>query len=92
MGTVLVHYPRNGGSGPERLLCKGTAPDDIREGISMLKRKIAPAAATSTFRYLDLFCGCGGFSLGIERAGLACVAAIDIDQQAIDVFKTHGVF
>jgi hypothetical protein len=33
MGTVLVHYPRNGGSGPERLLCKGTAPDDIREGI-----------------------------------------------------------
>src|ERR1700732_5229038 len=55
----------------------------------MLKRKIPPTFPTSTFRYLDLFCGCGGFSLGIERAGLTCVAAIDIDSQAVDVFRTN---
>ena len=26
---------------------------------------------------LDLFCGCGGFSLGMERAGFRVLAAID---------------
>src|ERR1700731_4885245 len=55
----------------------------------MLKRKIPPVSATPAFRYLDLFCGGGGLSLGIERARLTCVAAIDIDPQAIDVFKTN---
>jgi len=55
----------------------------------MLKIKIPPSAAATPFRYLDLFCGSGGFSLGLERAGLACVAAVDIDAQAIDVFKAN---
>lgn len=35
---------------------------------------------------LDLFCGCGGFSLGVERAGLQVLAAIDNDPAAITVF------
>ncbi len=24
--------------------------------------------------FIDLFCGCGGFSLGLERAGFECAA------------------
>jgi DNA (cytosine-5)-methyltransferase 1 len=39
--------------------------------------------------YLDLFCGCGGFSLGLKRAGLNCVAAIDVDPEAVATFKAN---
>ena len=28
------------------------------------------------FTFIDLFCGCGGFSLGMERAGFECLAAL----------------
>jgi DNA (cytosine-5)-methyltransferase 1 len=39
--------------------------------------------------YIDLFCGCGGFSLGLKQAGLRCAAAIDSDPHAISAFKTN---
>lgn len=43
--------------------------------------------------YSDLFCGVGGFSLALERAvgkeNCQCIAAVDIDSAAIDVFNTH---
>lgn len=37
--------------------------------------------------FIDLLCGCGGFSLGIERAGLGCLAAVDCNPEAIAVFQ-----
>jgi len=37
--------------------------------------------------FIDLFCGCGGFSLGLMRAGYQCVAAIDADEVATQVFR-----
>lgn len=33
--------------------------------------------------FIDLFCGCGGFSLGMERAGFGCLAAVDFNREAI---------
>jgi len=39
--------------------------------------------------FLDLFCGCGGFSLGLERAGFRGLAAIDFNKEAIEVFRTN---
>src|SRR5438128_96695 len=36
---------------------------------------------------IDLFCGCGGLSLGFARAGFAILAAVDADKNAITVFK-----
>ncbi|HEV2454630.1 MAG TPA: DNA cytosine methyltransferase [Verrucomicrobiae bacterium] len=39
--------------------------------------------------FIDLFCGCGGFSLGLERAGLSGLAAIDFNDEAIAVFKKN---
>jgi DNA (cytosine-5)-methyltransferase 1 len=36
---------------------------------------------------LDLFCGAGGASIGIEQAGFELVAAIDADEQAL---QTHN--
>lgn len=41
------------------------------------------------FTCIDLFCGCGGFSLGMERAGFTVLAAIDFSQEAISVFRTN---
>jgi DNA (cytosine-5)-methyltransferase 1 len=39
--------------------------------------------------FIDLFCGCGGFSLGMERAGFQCLAAIDFNEEAIQTFKAN---
>jgi DNA (cytosine-5)-methyltransferase 1 len=39
--------------------------------------------------FLDLFCGCGGFSLGLERAGFIGLAAIDFNTEAIQVFRAN---
>ncbi len=40
-------------------------------------------------RYVDLFCGCGGMSLGFERAGFDCVGAIDKAEQATQTYATN---
>lgn len=41
--------------------------------------------------FLDLFCGCGGFTLGMLRAGFNCLAAIDLDSQAMATFRVNLV-
>lgn len=38
---------------------------------------------------LDLFCGCGGFALGLKQAGLTTLAAIDFAPDAIAVFQAN---
>jgi DNA (cytosine-5)-methyltransferase 1 len=39
--------------------------------------------------FLDLFCGCGGFSAGLEQAGLDCLAGIDHNEHAIKTFQEN---
>jgi len=39
--------------------------------------------------FIDLFCGCGGFTLGMLRAGFECLAAIDNDKAAIDTLRQN---
>src|SRR5437667_5921738 len=43
----------------------------------------------SQLYFIDLFCGCGGFSLGMERAGLGGLAAIDSNTEAVAVFQKN---
>ena len=38
------------------------------------------------FRFVDLFCGIGGFHLGLERLGGECVLACDKDEKARDTY------
>lgn len=38
---------------------------------------------------IDLFCGCGGFSLGLARAGFQILAAIDFNEEAIITYKQN---
>ncbi|MDA8119610.1 MAG: DNA cytosine methyltransferase [Gammaproteobacteria bacterium] len=59
-----------------------------QSGVTQKKKQQESKRAT-TFTYIDLFCGCGGFSLGLERAGLKCLAAVDHDPDAIATFKRN---
>ena len=45
--------------------------------------------AKQPLTFIDLFCGCGGFSLGLMRAGYQCIAAIDADEVATQVFREN---
>ncbi|KAL1855889.1 hypothetical protein Daus18300_010867 [Diaporthe australafricana] len=39
--------------------------------------------------FVDLFCGIGGFRIGLEAAGFECVYANDIDSQAVKVYQIN---
>ncbi|MGA2179426.1 MAG: DNA (cytosine-5-)-methyltransferase [Verrucomicrobiota bacterium] len=43
----------------------------------------------SRWTCLDLFCGCGGFSLGMKRAGFSILAAVDSNIEAVETFKAN---
>ena len=40
-------------------------------------------------RYVDLFCGAGGMSLGLDWAGLQCAGAIDYDRPSLETFARN---
>lgn len=40
-------------------------------------------------RVLDLFCGCGGMSLGAKQAGFEIIAGLDIDKIAVETYKRN---
>lgn len=40
-------------------------------------------------KIIDLFCGCGGMSKGLEDAGLNIIAGIDIWDKAINSYKEN---
>lgn len=42
-----------------------------------------------SFRFIDLFSGCGGLSLGFEKAGFESILAIDHWQDALDTYAKN---
>jgi DNA (cytosine-5)-methyltransferase 1 len=48
-----------------------------------------PLPTSEPLTFIDLFSGCGGFSLGLEWAGLRCLAAIDFNGSAINTLKRN---
>ena len=39
--------------------------------------------------FIDLFCGCGRFTVGMERAGFKCLAAIDFNEEAVTTMQSN---
>ena len=48
-----------------------------------------PSREVRANTFIDLFAGCGGFTLGMERAGFKCLAAIDFNKEAVKVFRKN---
>lgn len=45
------------------------------------------------FRFIDLFCGIGGFHMAMKQLGGECVFASDIDQNCRDIYQlNHGLY
>ncbi len=38
---------------------------------------------------IDLFCGCGGLTLGLKQAGFSVIGAMDIDDLAIETYREN---
>ena len=55
--------------------------------VSSVKQNTSPEP--SKLKVLDLFCGCGGMSKGLEDAGLKIVAGIDVWNKAIASYKKN---
>ena len=45
--------------------------------------------AQTTYNVLDLFCGCGGLSKGVEEAGYNIILGVDFDQSALKTYKAN---
>ena len=54
----------------------------VKRVLEWMKMNCKPA-------FIDLFCGCGGFTLGMERAGFRCVAAVDFNAEAVDTLRRN---
>ncbi|SRR5579885_1261641 len=46
-------------------------------------------SAGTPFRFIDLFCGIGGFRIAFERAGCKCVFSCDWDEQAQITYEAN---
>lgn len=41
------------------------------------------------YNAIDLFCGCGGLTLGLKKAGFKVLGAIDIDSLAVETYRIN---
>lgn len=52
-------------------------------------KKQGKIVETGDLTYVELFCGAGGMSIGMRRAGLKCVLAVDINELAIANYENY---
>jgi len=70
----------------------GLEPDgEARAGtiFSLSDRNLSKRIGRATLKFADLFCGVGGFTQGLEAAGLNCVLGVDNDPYAVEAYKLN---
>ena len=63
------------------------ADKHFARGVAVESRKAADKRATLTFA--DLFCGAGGFTQGLEDAGLRCVLGVDFEKYCTEAYRIN---
>jgi DNA (cytosine-5)-methyltransferase 1 len=77
--------PLGAGSGVEELgsIPKAISPAIVdrclKVDVRAIEAKLTRIRAGEAPRFVDLFCGCGGISLGMSKAGMVAVAGFDAD-------------
>ncbi len=63
---------------------------DISQKYTERRYKLnAHSRTCNKLQAIDLFCGCGGLSLGLQQAGFNVIGAVDIDSLAIETYKLN---
>jgi DNA (cytosine-5)-methyltransferase 1 len=89
VGTARsMRQPRRGTPDP------GHDPGRRRDDYVLPKRTVQPEARKTTpnmpkYKFVDLFSGCGGLSLGLSMAGLQGRFAVERDPMAFDTFSDN---
>src|SRR5262245_43867250 len=58
------------------------------EEVALIRRSKKPSVRSS-LQVVDLFCGAGGLSLGLELAGFQSVLGVDVWAPATETFAHH---
>ncbi|PKN86851.1 MAG: DNA (cytosine-5-)-methyltransferase [Deltaproteobacteria bacterium HGW-Deltaproteobacteria-1] len=51
--------------------------------------KISPCSVNKKPTAVDLFCGCGGVTVGLKKAGFQVLGAVDIDPLSVKTYKAN---
>ena len=51
--------------------------------------KVEASDKRATLTFADLFCGAGGFTQGLEDAGLRCVLGVDFEKNCIEAYRIN---
>ena len=77
--TVIATHPLQLEAGPVKIVCKATGA---------LVPAVTLGASGAKLNTLDLFCGAGGLSLGLERSGFKVKWAVEMDRNASETYKS----
>lgn len=69
----------------------GIMPDNsvfVKTGLDKSLYK-ARKAKRATLKFGDLFCGAGGFTQGLEQAGLECVLGAEFNEYAVEAYRKN---
>lgn len=70
----------------------GISPDgQAKVGIKFSRHKVNSIKKNgrATLKFADLFSGVGGFTQGLEAAGLECVLGADFDEYAVEAYRRN---